>query len=161
MQLLNCTSHTEKCVTQQYVINWYAVKRYMSCHITVQSQNSTCQQTYLSQKKPSQNISSPKRYNKNPACPVLSFLFCLSPSVFPVLPVPFCLSCSACPVLSFLFCLSRSVFPVLPVPFCLSYSACSVLSFCSACPVLSFLFCMSVLPTRSGCPILSVLSRLS
>ncbi len=77
-----------------------------TCHITVQSPNSSCHQTYLicHRKNPHKNILSSKRYNTKNL----------------VLPVPFCLSYSACPVLSFLLCLSRSVFSILPVPFCLS-----------------------------------------
>jgi hypothetical protein len=105
-----------------------------TCHITVQSQNRTCHQTYLSQKKTVTKHIVLKSVQQK-------ILFCLSRSVFPLLPVPFCLSCSAWSILSFLFCLFCSVFPVPPVPFNLSGSACPVLPapFCpsfSACPVL-------------------------
>ncbi len=106
------------------------------------------------------------------ACPILSFLLCLSHYVFPVM---------FCPFLSYLFCLSRSVFPVLPVLFCLpflpvlfclsccacpfylSLSYCPVLGYpvllvqlwtsCSACPDLPVQFCLSC----SVCPVLPVL----
>jgi hypothetical protein len=78
-----------------------------TCHITVQSRNSMCHQTYLSQKNLHQTYCLQNNATKNP-----------------ILPVPFRLSCSDCNVLSFLLCLSRSLFPVLPVPLCLSRSGC-------------------------------------
>ncbi len=92
-----------------------------TCHITVQSQISTCHQTYLSLQK---------TFTKHIVFKTVKqkILFCISYFVFPILPVPFWLSCSACPVLTFLFCLSRSFFPVLPVPFFLSHSVCPMLA---------------------------------
>jgi hypothetical protein len=89
------------------------------------------------------------------------------------MPVPFCLSCSACPVLSFIICLSRSFFPVLLVSFFLSLLLCLPRSVfpdlpvpfflsSSACPLLSFLFRLSrFLPSFSACLFLTVLFWLS
>ncbi len=95
------------------------------------------------------------------ACPVLPVLFCLSCSASPVLPVMFCPFCSPCRVLPVPFCLSS-----LPVPFCLSGSACPVCLSCSAFPVLPVLFCLSFLPVPfclscSAGPVLPVLFWLS
>jgi hypothetical protein len=94
---------------------------------TVSKQYSTCHETHLSQKKPVTKHTTFKTVLKK-------FLFCLSRSVFPVLPVPFCLSCLSVP-----FCLSCSACPVLHVLFCLSRFCLSS----SVCPVLHVLFCLS------------------
>ncbi len=124
---------------------------------------------FVTEKKPSQNILSSTGTTQK-------VLFWLFRSVFPVLPVPFCLSCSAFPfrlscsgwpVLSVLpvqFCrffLSSPVCLVLHVMLCLSYSACPVLAVlfcqsCSACPVLPVLFL-----SCSAWPVLSVLFCIS
>ncbi len=88
------------------------------------------------------------------AFPSLSFLFCPSCYVRPLLPVPFflscsgtlyILSCSACPVLPVLFYLSCSDHPILFISFWMSCSVlfCLSCSACSAGPVLDVLFCLS------------------
>ncbi len=103
-------------------------------------------------------------------------LFCLSISVWPVLPVLFCLSCSGCchllSVLPYLFwstvafmywqpCPGSLVMadPALAILFCLSCSACLVLHvlfclFCFACPFLP------VCSTCLSCSVCSVLPSL-
>jgi hypothetical protein len=120
--------------------------------------------------KPSPNVLSSKQCNKKSysACPVPSFLFCLSRSVFPVLTVTFCLSCYACRVLSFLFCLSRCAFPVLAVSHRLSFSGYPFLSFCPGyliLAVLCWLLCpgspIRVVLSGQSCPGIPVLAVLS
>jgi hypothetical protein len=121
-----------------------------TCPMTVQFQSSTCHQTYFfTWKTVTKHIVFKAEHKK--------ILYFPSHSVFPVLPVPFCLSRSACLVLPVPFCPSGSACPVLPVLFCLSRSACPVLPFrfClsrSACPFLPVPFCLS----RSACPVLAV-----
>ncbi len=139
---LHDSDHLQRCT---YLTNawhnstsWYGTLLNVTCHRTLQSQISTCHRknshkTYCLQNGTTRN---------------------------PLLPVPFCLSCSASnPVLPFLFCLPLPVFPILPVPICLSGSDLSF-RFCvsgSAFPVLPFLFWLS----HAGCPFLAILFFLS
>ncbi len=105
------------------------------------SQNTTVSKQYMSRNIFVTEKNRHKTYclQNGTACPVLSFLFCLSCSA-----CSFYLSCSSCPVLSFMFCL-----PVLPFRFCLACSACPNL------PVLSCLACSAVLfwPSCFACPL--------
>ncbi len=144
-----CTSFNGTChIPLQYCT---VSKQYMSPNISVTEKNVT-QYIVFKTVQHKQSCSAFPVVSFLSACPVLSFLFCLSHSVF--LSQSVFLSRSVFPVLPIPFCLSRSVFPVLPVPFCLSCSACPILS---SCPVLSFLFCLS----RSAYPVLSFLFCLS
>jgi hypothetical protein len=118
------------------------------------------------------------------------YLYCSAYNIFPVLPVPFCLShftctfpvprCPGCPDLAVLFQPScpdgpalavlsfpsssakLSACPVLPVPFCLSRSACPVLPvwFC----LFRYAFPLLLVPlclACAACPALPVLFCLS
>ncbi len=126
---------TERYVTQRMyditVIKRFVPKWY-TCHITVQSQNSTCRQRYsqknVTYENPRKTYCLQNGTANNYFLPVFS--------VFPLLPVPFYLCRSDRPVLAVLFWLSHFFCPVQAI---LCQQSCAgspvrTVPFCHLCP---------------------------